>query len=151
MDLRDCAWSQATELVSPIRPVQGDNDAAKISLRGVDVRTPTGVALIDDLSLTVRKGESLMITGKNGVGKTSLFRVLKQMWPTSSGQVGCPASTMFLPQTPHLSADASLQDQITYPQRVDTKLELRELLSTVNLEHLLDKKMDQNETAAIDW
>ena len=42
--------------------------------RHVDVVTPTGKLLARQLSLRVAPGRSLLVTGPNGSGKTSLFR-----------------------------------------------------------------------------
>lgn len=42
--------------------------------RGVDVVTPAGKMLARQLSLQVQPGHSLLVTGPNGSGKTSVFR-----------------------------------------------------------------------------
>jgi ABC-type uncharacterized transport system fused permease/ATPase subunit len=48
------------------RFVEGDY----ISFQGVDISTPQGTPLVKDLNFTIRQGESLMITGHNGAGKS---------------------------------------------------------------------------------
>lgn len=51
---------------------------------------------VDDLSLTVRKGEALSLLGVNGAGKTTTLRVLCGLIPPDSGSasvMGCPAGS----------------------------------------------------------
>lgn len=78
-----------------------------------------GEELIDSLSLIVRKGEHLLISGPNGVGKSSIARILAGLWPVYEGLVSRPKNNgedgiMFLPQRPYLSI-GTLRDQVIYP------------------------------------
>lgn len=47
-----------------------------VSVSGLQHRLPGGRTLFDDLDLTVRAGESLVLLGPSGVGKSTLLRVL---------------------------------------------------------------------------
>ena len=71
-----------------------------VELVDVDVGLPTGDRIVDDLDLRLTPGDSLVITGPSGTGKTTLMRSLAQMWPYSSGTVRLPAvdgeAAMFL-------------------------------------------------------
>lgn len=78
-----------------------------------------GDELIADLTLQVRPGEHLLITGPNGVGKSAVARVVAGLWPTYRGLVSRPRSVgmdgiMFLPQRPYLTT-GTLRDQVIYP------------------------------------
>ncbi|KAL1843727.1 hypothetical protein VTJ49DRAFT_108 [Mycothermus thermophilus] len=78
-----------------------------------------GDELIDSLSLIVRRGDHLLISGPNGVGKSAIARVIAGLWPVYRGLVSRPKAIgedgiMFLPQRPYLSI-GTLRDQVIYP------------------------------------
>ncbi|KAJ2894556.1 peroxisomal half ABC transporter [Zalerion maritima] len=78
-----------------------------------------GDELIESLSMIVRPGEHLLISGPNGVGKTAISRILAGLWPVYRGLVSRPKDIgqdgiMFLPQRPYLSV-GTLRDQVIYP------------------------------------
>ncbi|RDA86421.1 hypothetical protein CP532_6480 [Ophiocordyceps camponoti-leonardi (nom. inval.)] len=86
-----------------------------------------GEELLDSLSMIVRRGEHLLISGPNGVGKSAISRVLAGLWPVYRGLVSRPKSIgedgiMFLPQRPYLSP-GTLRDQVIYP---DGHVDMRE-------------------------
>ena len=88
-----------------------------VELTRVEVRTPSGGQLVDPLSLRLDPGDSLVVTGRSGTGKTTLLRSLAQMWPYTSGTVRRPMGdhqTMFLSQMPYVPL-GDLRTVVSYP------------------------------------
>ena len=107
------------------------------------VETPGGErVLVTDLSFTLEPAGSLLVLGRNGVGKSSVLRALAGLWLRGSGDVRVPPrdQMMFLPQRPYLSL-GTLREQVTYPDMNGTFTdgEVRAALERVALHDLEDR------------
>ena len=92
-----------------------EKDAGPSSPRGGGGSTSSPRLLIRGLNMRVEVGASTLVTGPNGCGKTSLFRVLAGLWPAVSGACARPSEgLMWLPQRPYLVL-GTLRDQVAYP------------------------------------
>jgi putative ATP-binding cassette transporter len=124
-----------------------------VELTGVEVRTPAGTPLVDPLDLRLDVGDSLVITGRSGSGKTSLIRSLAGLWPATSGAWHRPAGeheTMFLSQLPYVPLGA-LRAVVSYPAApgdVDDE-RLRDTLTRVSLAHLRDRLDEEQDWAKV--
>jgi ATP-binding cassette subfamily D (ALD) long-chain fatty acid import protein len=119
-----------------------------VSFDHVPVVTPSGECLVRDLSFSIEPGMHVLITGPNGVGKSSIVRILSKLWPCFSGSVSRPdpKDIIFIPQKPYLSI-GTLRDQIIYPQTYKEMLEsgkteedLKKVLEIVHLAYLPDRE-----------
>ncbi|KAM7197798.1 pABC1 peroxisomal ABC transporter encoded by the pabc1 protein [Naviculisporaceae sp. PSN 640] len=100
-----------------------------------------GEELIESLSLIVREGDHLLISGPNGIGKSAIARVIAGLWPVYRGLVSRPKNNgedgiMFLPQRPYLSI-GTLRDQVIYP---DGEADMRDKRKN---EYDLQRALDQ--------
>ncbi len=110
-----------------------------LQLQSVSLHVPGGRALLSDLSLAVKPGETVLLAGPSGSGKSTLIRALAGLWPFGSGLVATPARdvSLFLPQKPYLPL-GSLRDVLLYPHGApDTTTDaLAEALTAVGLPRL---------------
>ncbi len=114
-----------------------------VELAQVEVRTPDGERLIDPLDLRLQAGESMLITGSSGTGKTTLLRSLAELWPAASGAWSRPGGhneTMFVSQLPYMPL-GDLRAVVAYPAAAGAVDDdrLREVLTEVFLPHLCDR------------
>ncbi|EAW73050.1 ATP-binding cassette, sub-family D (ALD), member 3, isoform CRA_d [Homo sapiens] len=136
--------------VIPLIPGAGEIIIADniIKFDHVPLATPNGDVLIRDLNFEVRSGANVLICGPNGCGKSSLFRVLGELWPLFGGRLTKPerGKLFYVPQRPYMTL-GTLRDQVIYPDgREDQKrkgisdLVLKEYLDNVQLGHILERE-----------
>jgi putative ATP-binding cassette transporter len=124
-------------------PIEAVEDDTRVAFEGLTLTTPKdGRLLVKDLSVEVRRGESLLIRGPCGSGRTSLLRAAAGLWTAGQGRIARPplAQVMFLPQHPYLRP-GPLRDQILYGSRERKKAddEILALLRELHLEALLGR------------
>eukprot|EP00039_Didymoeca_costata_P018975 m.335785 g.335785 ORF g.335785 m.335785 type:complete len:648 (+) comp17674_c0_seq1:202-2145(+) len=105
----------------------------------------TAAPLTRQLTLNIKSGDHTIIRGVNGVGKTSLFRVLGGLWPPAEcSEMGTPKSTFIFPQEPYFTI-GSLADQVTYPKPASQNEfdHITTLLEKASLEDVLQYGLDE--------
>ncbi|XP_044249234.1 ATP-binding cassette sub-family D member 3 [Drosophila takahashii] len=108
-----------------------------IRFEKVPLVTPNGDVLLQELTFEVKSGTNVLVCGPNGCGKSSLFRILGELWPTWGGKVTKPSrgKLFYIPQRPYMTL-GTLRDQIIYPH---TREDMRRLgQSDEDLMHYLD-------------
>ena len=120
---------RVTELIELLDKVTEDKkteashttkDGDMIAFENVDIVTPAGVGLVNDLSFQLKRGESLLLVGHNGAGKSSIFRCLGGLWSAKGGGTitkpqggdGLHQEIFYIPQKSY-NVLGTLQDQMT--------------------------------------
>ena len=124
-----------------------------LELRSVEVRTPGGSQLVDPLDLRLEPGETMVVTGRSGTGKTTLLRSLAQMWPYTTGTVHRPTDehqTMVLSQMPYVPL-GDLRTVLSYPARSGQipDRDLQQMLTKVALPHLTNRLNEEEDWAKV--
>lgn len=124
-----------------------------LELRRVEVRTPGGSQLVDPLDLRLEPGDTMVVTGRSGTGKTSLLRSLAQMWPYTTGLVRRPLEgheTMFLSQMPYVPL-GDLRTVLSYPAHAGeiADRDLQTVLAKVALSHLIPRLNEEEDWAKV--
>ncbi|SFU73623.1 ABC transporter ATP-binding protein/permease [Pseudoduganella namucuonensis] len=116
---------------------------AHLALEALTLHPPQSErVLIKELSLVLKPGDALLITGDSGCGKSSLLRAIAGLWHTGSGVIQHPPleDFFFLPQQPYLQS-GTLRSQLIYPSAESSLSDERllDILAQVHLPSLAER------------
>jgi len=116
-----------------------DGTGGSVIVNDLELDLPGGQPLIAGVNLSLRRGESALLSGPSGVGKSTLLRAIAGIWPFGRGEIRVPSNTrvLFLPQKPYLPI-GTLREAVSYPMRTGgvDETTLREVLNAVGLAEL---------------
>ena len=86
------------------RMTQEDNI---LDIKNLTKRFP-GVTALDDVSLKIRRGETHVLLGENGAGKSSLIKVISGIYAAEEGEI-IYNDAPYAPERPHDAIEAGIQ------------------------------------------
>ena len=128
--------------IGPERPVA-------VALRGVGKVFPAGggtITALDDVSLSVHRGEFVCIVGASGCGKTTLLNLVAGLDDATRGSVGRRGETSFMFQEAALFPWLSVARNVELPLRLagvpaaERRARAAELLDMVRLSTFADRQ-----------
>ncbi|MEI6070798.1 MAG: ABC transporter ATP-binding protein/permease [Verrucomicrobiae bacterium] len=123
--------------------IEVNENARGLSLNDLTIQTPDREkTLTRGLNFTLAPGQSVLIMGESGAGKSSLLRTIAGLWQSGKGNIERPNVNrlIFLPQRPYL-VQGTMREQLVYPRSeegADDRL-IIEALNKVNLTEVLDR------------
>lgn len=112
------------------------NKTAKnqLTINHCQIKLPNGHILGQLDHLQLQSGQHTVISGKSGIGKSTLLKTIAGIWTYSLGQIELPEHSLFLPQKPYLPV-GTLREVLCYPKQPDT-IEDSEIIERLTLCHL---------------
>lgn len=119
-----------------------------VEIRDLTITTPQGRNLLTGINLHLLPATSYIIRGNTGIGKSTLFKAIADLWIHGSGTIKLPqaAKLLFLPQRPYLF-EGTLKENLIYP---DNETIAEEKLATILREVGLGELQNKLEIAR-DW
>ncbi len=95
--------------------------------------------VLEDVTLDLHSNQIAALVGANGVGKTTLFRLIAGQFPPDSGTVTVSKGLEvgYLPQEPDIAAGATLRDAVAeaFADLVELERKLQRLSEQITAEH----------------
>jgi len=118
-------------------------ESPRLAISDLTLQTPGRErTLMEHVSVAVDAGQSLLIAGASGGGKSSLLRAIAGLWNAGTGEIQRPSleEMLFLPQRPYMIL-GTLRNQLLYPniEREIPDEELKAVLEQVNLANAVER------------
>ncbi len=136
------AWGDAKGIVSQVgaNDTEIKGEAALLCADRLAV-VRGGRMLLSGVDLTLRAGDAVVLAGPNGVGKSSLLRVLAGLIPAFAGALTVNAPLALSDESPALDVDLPLAKALQFWAALDgpdAKMRVAKALADLNITHLAE-------------
>jgi putative ATP-binding cassette transporter len=129
----------AARAMSLAGPALAEGAAPVLRLENLTLTLPDGTALLADTDLSVPQGGAVVVSGRSGTGKSTLFRAIAGIWPFGKGViVRPPGRYLFLPQRPYIPL-GTLRHAVIYPADIAEAAQVEAALTQAGLAHLIPR------------
>lgn len=110
-----------------------------LTVKDIDISVGSGTnrkTLVDSLSFDVKRGEKLAVIGSNGIGKSTLLKIIQRKLPCSHGIIEWTKNvkiSYFDQENAHLDLNKTVMDEVHSRYRTMSDCEIRSLLGCVRL------------------
>ncbi|MBA2709813.1 MAG: ABC transporter ATP-binding protein/permease [Tatlockia sp.] len=109
---------------NPKSILRREKDKEDIKLKNLTIMKPQAEStdvIIQNLNLSFKKGENVLLKGENGTGKSTIFKVIRGTWKYGEGKVTVPVNERlcFLPQMPTIPKNSTLKGILAFPRPVE--------------------------------
>lgn len=110
-----------------------------LTVKNIDVSVGSGAdrkTLVDSLSFDVKRGEKLGIIGSNGIGKSTLLKIIQRQLPCSHGTIEWTKNvkiSYFDQESARLDPRKTVMDEVHSRYRTMSDREIRSLLGCVRI------------------
>lgn len=106
--------NQAAHQYQSASQLESNQDA--FSIEDLTIKKPDGTVLLTLPNLFLNKGDSVVISGASGIGKSTFFKVISGLYPNFEGMIKVPKlKKLFLSQNAYFPV-GGLAHAISYPQ-----------------------------------
>ena len=99
-----------------------------------------GLAVLKDVSFTVKSGQALVLRGPNGIGKTTLLRTLAGLQPALSGRVSLEAEDMvYAAHVDGIKTTLTVKENLVFWAQIFGTKTIDQAINAFSLSDLIDK------------
>jgi ATP-binding cassette, subfamily C, bacterial CydC len=129
------AASPAADDIPPHELSGGADPAGSVAVTGLSIDRGRGV-IVGDVSFRAAPGQTIVLNGPSGAGKTSIIGVLAGQIAVASGQVRTAGKVVSLPQQPYVFR-GTVADNLRLADPTANEDRLQEALALVGLDDVL--------------